>query len=113
MGHLKGVTATIEVDGQPLIEYPDEEADDVSLSSTNHFIESRVGKEFAFSIAWDASIFNSCVGLGCRIFVDGVLIDRPVIFADARPPRICTGPTQCTNGIWTEKPFRFADVQLG
>ena len=113
MVHLKGLTVAVLVDGQPLTEYPDEEADDVRLSSTNRYIESRVGKEFTFRITWDASIFDGCLGLSCRILVDGVQVNNPVIFDDFRPPRISAGPKECINNVWTEKPLQFADIQLG
>ena len=113
MVHLKGLTAVVVVDGEPLTEYPDEEADDVRLSTTNQYIESRVGKEFAFRISWDASMFDGCVALGCRVLVDGVQVENPIIFDTARPPRLCNGPKECIKGEWTEKPLKFADVQLG
>ena len=112
MVQLLGLAVSVLVDGKELVEYPDEEADDLRLNATNHYIESQVGKEFAFKLTWDASIFDGCVGIACKIFVDGVQVEQPVMFPQDRGTRMCTGPKHYSNGIWTEQPLVFADIQI-
>ena len=111
MVKFKGLTVSVMVDEQALTEYPDEEADTLQPNSTNHFIESQAGKEFVFKITWDTSLFDGCIGIAPDCFVDGVDMDKPVLWPERQQPCIAGTPREQKDDKWFRKPLIFSQLQ--
>ena len=118
MAILKGIEASVVIDGKALTEYDDEDALDESSARTSElskYIEAVSDAEFSIGITVHESY--SCMGdaVAFNLSLDGVLVRKSVRLKAKREDRHVTiAGSYVKNGeAWYLRPFKFDDIKIG
>ncbi|MCJ1399038.1 hypothetical protein MMC11_002240 [Xylographa trunciseda] len=115
MAILKGMWASIAVDGKSLVEY-DEDASETSdtLGSSNtivKYVEATSGAHFKIEFGWNLPDPEGCEGLCHYVNLDGKNMDSAVShFKYDASKSYLDSVRACVSGQWTREKFRFAEI---
>jgi len=122
MAVIEDIDMAIRVDGRDLREFFDQDSDH-SEKSISKYIEAVSGAKFEIvTIVSRSHVFISDA-LGLEIFLDGELVQRPLITkADCNPTtndyvsrhvRMIKGVSYIGGSGWEFRPFKFAEITFG
>ncbi|KAK5688776.1 hypothetical protein LTS10_000754 [Elasticomyces elasticus] len=113
---LPGLVLTIDVAGQDLPEYNEEEQDDANPRECVKYVEAVSGAEFGFGIRFDAGTFphaNEAISLEC--FLDGQGVGESWFDAQSRrihEREIQRGAITATRQGLVSRPMLFAELTI-
>lgn len=122
MAILKGLEASVIIDGKALTEYDDEDALDESPDQTSEvskFIEAVSGAEFSISITMPKSYNFVGNAISFELSLDGVrvwvCVCREARYKELREDWHVTiaGPQVKKGEEWYLRPFKFNDIKIG
>ena len=118
MAILEGITASVVVNGESLVEY-DEDVDEVSEFRRDSnivvkYIEAVSGAQFEVTSEWDLSHWKGCDGLWFQVDLDGKSKETSVCeFKHRDRSTYLDAVRSCVDRRWTQEKFRFAEIVSG
>ncbi|MCJ1438438.1 hypothetical protein MMC27_007826 [Xylographa pallens] len=115
MAILKGIRASVVINGESLIEY-DEDVNEISdnLRDSNlivKYVEAISRAHFELKFGWDISDLKACEGLLIQADLDGKQMDSAVYqFQKMISSGRMDSARRCVGGQWTIEKFRFAEI---
>ena len=110
---LNGVIVTIQVHGQPLEEFIDEDNQAAGLDTSYRYIPSKVGEPFSLYIDASKTTFHEKFsGFSCKYWVNGIQISKFFVSDGSRSNCTIAGPKQCVDGAWSVQQLHFTDLQI-
>jgi hypothetical protein len=115
---IPGLEVTVMVDGQPLKEYDNTDADEDTEKKVVRYVVAEPGKDFAVLVAWK----NGCkygppeFDLNARLYIDGKRAKSRLILKQRMPPGtmlLDSTDIHLGNDNWVKRNFMFSDLVFG
>lgn len=117
---VPGLEVQILVDGEPLIEYDDEDEpgvhDGSGRKTISKFVEARSGAEFVIKCSFDAVNPYKTNDLQIAVYIDGKYMDDRVLYArQIQAPYISrlSGHRYRTGSQFFQRKFSFSELSIG